>query len=634
MGKTEGIVFGRQLRSALVLLITGLGLLFVFSGCRDQSAVESFSLECANPGSVALTEEPGVAAHREGLLLKRDGSGKSSENDLYSTPVYRLEKTLEAPEDSALFLSYRSDIPVRAHIGYGGREYGPVSLPSTNGAEAEAGLPLRDSSLSSFRISTQESVEEKVADEAVFELSGVRIAPRIDGAAQGRGHISFSAGMEGWQSLGYGAARLNFSPELIDDMHGRFSQRRVKIVYSYFPPAEEPPERTGEQGTPLRPHSILRLSGEPTATDVHNGSDGTEASRSFRMYVKRGNNTVYLYSRSLGFTPRSVEISLPAFAELEEEKSDALVGDFSVRSVTMEQVPMYAEESPEPLPADMGTVLRYDQNDWRRSDWELFSWSVFPRMLVFDFKNYAIQARFLKRLAFFVEKQGFTGELHSNEVIGELHGWNAHDYRAKDLAAFFDKAVRQNFPLNKEERILAQILVENGILRRQGEGYAAGRGGFISISRESSSRLRYLLLTHEGAHGLFFASEEYRDRISEIWRSLSDVEKRFWHRFLGWRNYNVDDRYLVENEFQAFLMQQHISHTDTYFKEYILPRYITVFPEHEEEMRRLLEKHPNHFVLSTRKVSDAARETAGVTAGDLLRLRPADPGKGHFTLSP
>jgi hypothetical protein len=337
------------------------------------------------------------------------------------------------------------------------------------------------------------------------------------------------------------------------------------------------------------------------------------------MYVKEGNNTVYLYSRSLGFTPRSVNISLPDSPETIEGEA----GSFSVRSVTIEQVPMYAEESPEPLPADMGTVLRYDQRDWRRSDWELFSWSVFPRMLIFDFKNYAIQARFLKRLAFFVEKQGFTGELHPNETIRDLHGWNAHDYRARDLAAFFDMAARQNFPLNKEERVLAQILVDNGIIRKNGDGYEPGRGGFITVSRESSSRLRHLLLTHEGAHGLFFVSPRYRERISEIWSPLSELEKNFWSRFLAWRNYNVEDQYLMENEFQAYLMQQHISYTDTYFKEYILPRYITAFPEHEEEMRRLLEEHPDHFVLNTRKVSDAARKAAGVTAGDLVRLRPA-----------
>ena len=617
---------GKIFRGALVLLMAGLGSVYVLSGCRDLSGVESFSLECDNPGTVTLTEDPGVAEHREGLLLEHSSSAGDPDGASLSTPEYRLSITPEVHEDSALFLSYRSEIPVRAHLGYDGEKHGVFSLPSTNGTEAEVALPLSSSPLESFRI----SAEKEESEDAGFRLTRVRIASRIDGAVQRQGYITFSAGMEGWESLGFGGTRLSFSPELLELTRGRFSQQRVKIVYSYFPPEDDPqrrvsveevgPEKASTEGTaemrkelrePPRPHSIIGVSGKSAAR------------RSYRMYVKEGNNTVYLYSRSLGFTPQSVEISLPSFSEEKKEDDEEGMGNFSVQSVTIEQVPMYAEESPEPLPADMGTVLRYDQSDWRRSDWELFSWSVFPRMLIFDFKNYEVQARFLKRLAFFVEKDGYTGELHTNEVIGDLHGWNAHDYRAEDLAEFFNTAKEQAFPLNKEERTLAQILIENGILRRHGDGYAPGVGGFISISRESGSRLRHLLLTHEGAHGLYFASRHYRNRISEIWSPLSDSEKRFWRYFLAWRNYNVDDPYLMENEFQAYLMQQHISYTDTYFREYIFPRYVNAFPEHEEEVRRFFEEHPDHFVENTRRVSDAAKEAAGVTAGDLVRLRPA-----------
>ena len=51
-----------------------------------------------------------------------------------------------------------------------------------------------------------------------------------------------------------------------------------------------------------------------------------------------------------------------------------------------------------------------------------------------------MQDDLLKRMAFFTEKEGFRGRLAADEEIKDLHGFNAHDYRAETLAAFFDLA--------------------------------------------------------------------------------------------------------------------------------------------------------------------------------------------------
>ena len=57
--------------------------------------------------------------------------------------------------------------------------------------------------------------------------------------------------------------------------------------------------------------------------------------------------------------------------------------------------------------------------------------------------SYEIQDAFFKRLAFFVEKAGHAGRIESLSALGGLHGYNAHDYRAEDLARFFDTARRR-----------------------------------------------------------------------------------------------------------------------------------------------------------------------------------------------
>ncbi|MDR0721053.1 MAG: hypothetical protein LBF78_15590, partial [Treponema sp.] len=94
----------------------------------------------------------------------------------------------------------------------------------------------------------------------------------------------------------------------------------------------------------------------------------------------------------------------------------------------------------EPIPADPGLVLDYPRTAWRDSRYEVFRWESFPSVLVFDFADYAVQDRFLKRLAFYVEKAEFRGRLAEDREIASLHGWNAHDYRSQDLAAFFEAA--------------------------------------------------------------------------------------------------------------------------------------------------------------------------------------------------
>jgi hypothetical protein len=276
-----------------------------------------------------------------------------------------------------------------------------------------------------------------------------------------------------------------------------------------------------------------------------------------------------------------------------------------------------------PMPADMGEVLDRSASTWRRSDFELYSWNLFPQLLIFDYRDYAVQSAMLKRLAFFVEKKGSAGELLPNEALEKRHGWNAHDYRSEDLARFFTEAQRQKFPLNDEEYMLRDILEENIIIAPdEAGGWKGVDGGFLSLSRESSDRLRYLFLVHEGYHGLFFSSKPFRDRVFSYWDTLSTEEQDFWRIFLDWKRYNVlQDNYLLVNEFMAYLMQQDRSRVDSYFFNHTIPTLIAAKPEERERLELFVSQHPDHFRRSAAAIESAAFETAGVLAGNLFDTR-------------
>ena len=235
-----------------------------------------------------------------------------------------------------------------------------------------------------------------------------------------------------------------------------------------------------------------------------------------------------------------------------------------------------------PIPADPGIILSYPVESWRNNRYEVFSWDAFPEILIFDTASYAVQDRLFKRLAFFVEKAGFIGRLASDGEIAALHGWNAHDYRPEDLAAFFEAARKVNFPLLTEERELESILLSAGIIRRNASlQIIPGHGAIISISRESDKvdrSLRQRFMAHEGFHGLFFIDEDFRKFSQQRWDVFPAHAKKFLISFFEFQAYDTKNPYLVVNEFMAHVLQFPVSQAAWYYGEYQPNRMITASP--------------------------------------------------------
>ena len=296
---------------------------------------------------------------------------------------------------------------------------------------------------------------------------------------------------------------------------------------------------------------------------------------------------------------------------------------FGVQVFAQEAVPR------EPVVLDPGKILVYPVESWRDKRYEVFRWDKFPQILVFDTANYDIQDRLFKRLAFFVEKAGFRGRLARDSEIADLHGWNAHDYRAEDLARFFEAARKSNFPLLGEERELEALLMAAGIIKKNvSQEIIPGSGAIISLSRESDKTdrgLRPRFMAHEGFHGLYFVDEDFRRFCRERWEVFPAQAKKFLLAFFEFQAYDTRDINLVINEFMAHLLQQPVSQIGWYFGEYqpnrmiaASPKRASSLPEKEEltsDGRRFWPDLARDFTSEAEIFSRYVRERWGLAAG-------------------
>lgn len=221
-----------------------------------------------------------------------------------------------------------------------------------------------------------------------------------------------------------------------------------------------------------------------------------------------------------------------------------------------------------PVKTDPGLILNYPQENWRSLDYEIFAWDRFSKIIFFDTRNYDVQDRFFRRIAYFVEKAGYKGRILSDSELEGKHGYNAHDYSSESLAAFFNKAEELNFELNDEEKLLKRILIANDFFESDGKFVKAHDGGLISISRETAAWSRANLLAHEGWHTLFFRDADFRNFVSAVYHTMDSKSLDFLIKYFQSQislGYDTTDDYLMNNEFMAYMLQQPLSAINDYY---------------------------------------------------------------------
>ncbi|MBN2511073.1 MAG: hypothetical protein JXB03_12410 [Spirochaetales bacterium] len=269
---------------------------------------------------------------------------------------------------------------------------------------------------------------------------------------------------------------------------------------------------------------------------------------------------------------------------------------------------------------DLGMLIA--PKEQMTDDYRVYRWTDFPDILLIDTLSYQVQSALFRRLAFFVEKRGYAGRILSDAELEGLHGWNAHDYRAFDLANFFNLAKKEAHVLNTYELQLATVLLEAGIINEKDGFYEPVKGGILSVSRESSDYLRELFLAHEGYHGIFFSEKDFEDYVLDLYNRLDREFLNFWKLFLGWKGYDTGNEYLMANEVQAYLLQLPLNRIDAYYKDYIIPGMMEKFPDTADDLEPFIDKEYSLFYDTAFLLHNHIEERTGYGAGNLFSLKP------------
>jgi hypothetical protein len=533
-----------------------------------EARFESFPFEPAEGAPVEIRQSPGRPVSEETRFAP---AAK------IASPLYSLRKTQTISSGNLAFaLSYTGAFSgVRLTILSDSKTaLTAITLPSASQTRLRFLVPLgKGDRIWGYRLSG----DPAGAPSGAIELFGAGIARFTRGFAIDShvltvdGSVAVLEASPGWM-----AARL------VESTRQKMSRELWRITLTMSDPGGEP--------------GAVRFEGPD------------RRSAAFSIDPSRGGTPLDFCRGSIGFLPRDVSADLP------------------VRSLEISAI-----AQADPIPADPGMVLSWDRSFWREKRWELFSWERFPKVLIFDTSSYEVQDGLFKRLAFFVEKAGFTGAIPESKALGNRHGYNAHDYRADDLARFFSTAEREGVALTAEEHDLADILVASGIIAprysrgfqgHEDSAYAPGDGAVISISRSSPAALRELLLSHECFHGAFFSLPVYRDACREVWETLLPLEKEVWREFLASKGYDFQNYYLVVNEFQSYLLQQPRERVRG-FQAVTLARLRPRSARTIGLVDRLLAERPDSFVRSFDLLDKALRAAGGPPGGKALAVRAA-----------
>lgn len=487
-------------------------LLSALSLAACGRTVDSFFLELPDSGVTRLSQDRSVDPELEGRLI----------DELGATPLYTLQTPRQTSGETWYFRFGNLDREITIAT------YGPdetviaartVRPPEGAPPKHEIGLRMPASTVAAFRILGEVTQPDGPGPvlEALFVVSSQDALATL--TPEGTLRVAPNAEVSAWASQQEGVGRWDI------DLPGTATP--VEIEYRFNVPLDlaRPPQPVTVDWGDLR----------------------------YEMTVRPGMNRVVLYSR-----PHRDESALRILSG---------VPGFDIASISRAADPVGGPDN-RALLADPGTILEYPESAWRDRDFEIFRWNLYPEVLVIDTRNYDVQARFFKRLAFFTEKEGFRGQILDNSQLAGRHGYNAHNYNAAGLASFFTRVEELGLRLNPEEIRLRDILLDEGMIVVGDGGYEHGEGGVLSISRESLAipGLRELLLTHEALHGVYYADEVYREQVDQLWSSLGEDERRFWELLLDGLQYDVTDPYLVRNEFHAYLLQQEIGRVTWYFE--------------------------------------------------------------------
>lgn len=548
------------------LCLTAL-LVAALSACNtEMTAVPVFG-----PGgaSVRVREEPGMPTDEEGIVA----------GDPWKTPRYRFGEPLARGADPAsLVISYRgtSDSPVLRLYDEEDSLLREASLPAPSAVGEHSlavSVSMPDAAIASLEILVP-------CECGRFELESVSVDREVELFSRNADTIA----------LRYGMGYRNEGPHTELTFHDAVDAIRVTL-------------RGRDIAADASPSDVLRQSFERPSVRLTIGE-----SLSYAVYPRNGELEMYLYSAIVGEAIDRITLD---------------TGQLDVDLVSADSVVTSTDPNVPPA-ADPWTILNYPQELWRASDREVFEWAAYPGVFIVDFRDYAIQSDYFKRLAFFTEKRGYRGRIAPISELAARHGWNAHNYSPAGLHAFFDAAAAGDHSLTEGEAELRRLAVDLGLLIEEGDRLRPGEGGLLSISRESPPALRELLLTHEAFHGLFYVRPEFRRFVEAMWQEMSPEGRSFWTRFLSYMTYDPTDPYLMVNEFQAYVLQQRPRAVDWYFSDRVGGRLAAAGSPAHQILETLLTAAPRYFWDTAESLNLYVLKAENLLGGGVHAMRPVE----------
>lgn len=272
----------------------------------------------------------------------------------------------------------------------------------------------------------------------------------------------------------------------------------------------------------------------------------------------------------------------------------------------------------------------FSETTQESTDMYIFRWQSYPDVLIFAFKNQAVQADYLKRIAFYTEKVGYRGRIADAATIKHRSGWTAHNYRALDFAMFYNATLKreqhEDIPplLNEKEIKLKNILLSLDIIKQTGDYYFTTNDKrnmpIVSFMRTLNPSLKRVLTFHELLHSFFYRDAALQNKVDALWEQFSPTDTLLWRGFLSYNSYDPDFNFLLKNELFAYLLQRSK-------KALLWYRYSRIITD---AMRRLgqnnitkfEQKHFADILLSSaEQLSAYMTNTYGVVDGDLRYVK-------------
>lgn len=207
----------------------------------------------------------------------------------------------------------------------------------------------------------------------------------------------------------------------------------------------------------------------------------------------------------------------------------------------------------------------------------VWQYSDSPNIYIFDFPSLTQQGRTFNRITQLTEQQ--TSEPYPRPLTNEelarymdaLRRTQAdfafgHDILVHELVTFFNLADTNKVQLNPEEIQLRDFLVAQGFVRPWRGFYQAIRPNVVILSvpqtqerhdgePKISEGARFAVLSHELAHGEYYANQYYAKYCQRFWNEkLSASQRDAFKAFLTKYNYSLFSEDLLVNEMQAYLM--------------------------------------------------------------------------------